>query len=340
MVRLVNILRNKWYQKATGLVDKRPTVLNVQTIGLLSHRLEKLMRWTIQDIPDQSGRVAVVTGGNSGIGFETVRGLAQRGAHVILACRDEGKGNHARAQLLADHPDADIVVERLDLADLQSVRAFASRVIDNHDRLDLLVNNAGVMVPPFGRTADGFELQFGTNHLGHFALTGLLLDRINATPGGRVVIVSSVAHKFGKVDFDNLNAEKGYKKTRAYALSKLANLLFQTELQRRLEAAGHQTLVTAAHPGWTATNLQAHASTFQFLNPYLAMTPAQGALPTLFAATSPDAKTGRYYGPNGLFEMRGVPVEVKPVRAARDPKVAQRLWEASESLTGVSQTVH
>jgi len=293
------------------------------------------MRWTIQDIPDQSGRVAIVTGGNSGIGFETVRGLAERGARVILACRDESKGNCARDQILADCAEADIVVERLDLADLQSVREFASRVLDNHDRLDLLVNNAGVMVPPLGRTAEGFELQFGTNHLGHFALTGLLIDRINATPGGRIVIVSSVAHKFGKVDFDNLNAEKGYKKARAYALSKLANLLFQTELQRRLDLAGHGTLVTAAHPGWTATNLQAHASTFQFLNPYLAMTPAQGAMPTLFAATSPDAKPAGYYGPNGLFEMRGAPVEVKPVRAARDQAVAERLWEVSESLTSV-----
>lgn len=290
--------------------------------------------WSIQDIPDQSGRVAIVTGGNSGIGLETVRGLAIRGGHVVLACRNEEKGRRARDEVRADYSDADIDVEPLDLADLRSVRAFADRM-NRHAAIHLLVNNAGVMVPPFGKTRDGFELQFGTNHLGHFALTGRLIDRLGATAGSRVVIVSSVAHKLGRIDFDNLNAERGYNRSRAYAASKLANLLFQFELDRRLREAGHETMVTASHPGWTATNLQANAATFRWLNPYFAMSPAQGALPSLFAATSPDADSGAYYGPDGLFEMRGAPTRVRTTRAARDPQVAERLWNVSEELTGV-----
>lgn len=293
------------------------------------------MSWTVQSIPDQTGRTAIVTGGNSGIGLETVRALAARGARVILACRDESRGRVAREAVLGSAPDAKVEVGRLDLAELASVRDFAGRFLAAHERLDLLVNNAGVMAIPMARTADGFEMQFGTNHLGHFALTGLLLERLVATPGSRVVTVASLAHKLGKVDFGNLNAEKGYSKTRAYGQSKLANLLFAYELQRRLEQAGAKTSAMAAHPGWTSTNLQAHTPLFRALNPVFAMTAEQGALPTLFAATSPDAVPAGYYGPGGLMEMRGAPCLVSSSRASHDCDVAARLWHVSEELTGV-----
>jgi NAD(P)-dependent dehydrogenase (short-subunit alcohol dehydrogenase family) len=216
------------------------------------------------------------------------------------------------------------------------VEAFANSFRSSHERLDLLINNAGVMVPPFGTTEDGFELQFGCNHLGHFALTGRLLDRLESTAGARVVNVSSMAHRQGSMDFDNLNAEKGYAKWPAYGQSKLANLLFTFELQRRLEASGSSVIATAAHPGWTGTDLQRHSGFISLMNRFFAQTPPMGALPTLRAAVDPEAAGGDYFGPKGFYEMRGYPVKVGTTDAARSEADAARLWAVSEELTRVS----
>ncbi len=292
-------------------------------------------QWTAADMPDQTGRVAIVTGANSGIGYETARALAAHNAHVVLACRSLDKAEGAKARLLKEMPEASLHVMPLDLSSLASVRAFAGAFLAAYDRLDLLINNAGVMVPPLTKTEDGFELQFGTNHLGHFALTGLLLPLINHTPHARIVTVSSTAHKMGKIDFDNLNAEKSYSKWPFYGQSKLANLLFTYELQRRLAQAGETTLAVAAHPGWTATNLQQHTGQVQFLNRFFAMTPEQGALPTLFAATAPDVSGGAYFGPDGFFEMNGHPTRVTSIPRSHDEAVAARLWTVSEAMTGM-----
>src|SRR5258708_5786498 len=253
-------------------------------------------QWTENNIPDQIGRVAIVTGANSGIGWETARALAQKGATVIMACRSQSKANPAADQIKALNPSGQVVVMSLDLGDLDSVRGFAAAFRKQYDRLDLLINNAGVMVPPYGKTKQGHEQQFGINHLGHFALTGLLLDMLNSTHGARIVTVSSTSHQFGIINFDDLNWERHYPPQRAYGQSKLANLLFTYELQRRLAAAGQSTLAVAAHPGWTATNLQQHASIIQRLNPIFAQTTDMGALPTLYAATAPDVQGGAYYG--------------------------------------------
>ncbi|HLY27968.1 MAG TPA: SDR family NAD(P)-dependent oxidoreductase [Aggregatilineales bacterium] len=291
--------------------------------------------WTENDIPSQSGRVAIVTGANSGIGWETARALAQKGATVIMACRSLERANAAANQVKALKPAGKVVVMPLDLGDLESVRAFAAEFLKQYDRLDLLINNAGVMVPPYGKTAQGFEQQFGINHLGHFALTGLLLDRLNATPSARIVTVSSGAHQFGIINFDDLNWERAYPRQRAYGQSKLANLLFTYELQRRLTAAGQGTLAVASHPGWTSTNLQQHSGVAQLLNPILAQRSNMGALPTLNAATAPDVRGGDYFGPDGLFEMRGYPEKVNSNARSHDEAVAQRLWKVSEELTQV-----
>jgi NAD(P)-dependent dehydrogenase (short-subunit alcohol dehydrogenase family) len=229
----------------------------------------------------------------------------------------------------------DATLMALDLASLESVAAFADAFAARYDALDLLINNAGVMVPPFGRTADGFETQFGTNHLGHFALTARLLPLVKDRPGARVVTVSSIAHKSGRMDFDNLNAEKGYRAWSAYGRSKLANLLFTYELERRLRAGGAKAVAVAAHPGWTATNLQGDGLFMRAANRLLAMPPLAGALPTLRAATDPDARGGDYFGPAGWFELRGAPTKVRSTPASQDPDVARRLWEVSEALTGV-----
>lgn len=292
--------------------------------------------WTLDKMPDMSGKVAIVTGANSGLGLETVRPLAARGATVIMACRNLDKANVALQELLAEQPEASIALMRLDLADLFSIRRFAEEFLDRYDQLHLLINNAGVMqLPECQQTADGFEMQFGTNHLGHFALTGLLIETLNRTPGARVVTVSSMGHRFGRMNFDNLNAERFYNARTAYADSKLANLLFTYELQRRLEEAGKETIATAAHPGWTETNLQQHSSGLQFLNRFLAMQPEQGALPTLYAATASDVPGGAYYGPNGLAEMRGYPKQVGSSKLSQNREISQRLWAVSEELTGV-----
>jgi NAD(P)-dependent dehydrogenase (short-subunit alcohol dehydrogenase family) len=291
--------------------------------------------WTESNMLDQTGRVAIVTGANSGIGWDTARALAQKGATVIMACRNAQKANPAAERINALKPTGKIVVMPLDLGDLDSVRAFAAEFRAHYTRLDLLINNAGVMMPPYGKTVQGFEQQFGINHLGHFALTGLLLDMLNATPGARIVTLSSGSHQFGVINFEDLNWERNYPAQRSYGQSKLANLLFTYELQRRLTAAGHQTLAVAAHPGWTATNLQQHSGVIQRLNPIFAQTTDMGALPTLYAATAPDVHGGEYFGPDGLFEMRGYPKKVTSNARSHDELVARRLWAISEDLTHV-----
>ena len=284
---------------------------------------------------DQTGRIAIVTGSNSGIGFETARVLAEKGAHVVMACRNLDKANPRADEIRSAHPGANLEVMALDLADLSSVRSFAEAFRAKHSRLDLLINNAGIMVPPYGKTAQGFETQFGVNHLGHFALTGSLLDLITSTPGSRIVTVSSVAHNFGKIQFSDLNWENGYNAQSAYGQSKLANLLFTYELQRRLEAAGKDTLAVAAHPGWTETNLQEHAKAIKFLNRFFSQQPSMGALPTLYAAAGSDVNGAEYYGPGGFLEMNGPPKKVKSNKRSHDDNVAERLWNVSEELTGV-----
>ena len=303
--------------------------------------------WTADDMPDLTGRTAVVTGANSGIGLPTARELAGHGADVTLAVRDRARGEQARAAILAAIPDARVEVMALDLADLSSVRAFAADWSAAHpEGLDLLVNNAGVMAIPRRQTVDGFEMQLGTNHLGHFALTGLLMPALVARPRSRVVTVSSGAHRFGRMDFDDLMGERGYHPWRAYGQSKLANLLFTAELQRRLDESGVPTLAVAAHPGYAATNLQAVGprmsgrtwlvQPIELANRVLAQSAEMGALPTLFAATAPGLPGDAYVGPDGFMEQRGHPRLVGRSSAARNAADARRLWQASERLTGVT----
>jgi NAD(P)-dependent dehydrogenase (short-subunit alcohol dehydrogenase family) len=291
-------------------------------------------KWTVDDIPDQTGRIAIVTGANTGIGYETARALAHAGADVTLACRSREKGEAAAARIAGEGPRGRAVFQALDLADLESVRRFAGDFAKAHDRIDLLVNNAGVMVPPESRTKQGSELQLGVNHLGHFALTNALLDLLRATPGARVVSVSSMAHRIGKMDFEDLDfARRGYDAWAAYGQSKLANLLFTFELQRRLETEDAGVIAVAAHPGWTGTDLQRHAWYVRLMNIFIAMSPAQGALPTLRAATDPEVRGGDYYGPHGFREMRGYPVRVGTTDAAKSVEDAARLWKVSEERT-------
>ena len=293
-------------------------------------------KWTENDIPDQTGRVAVVTGANSGIGFETARALAVKGATVVLACRNLAKGQEALEKITTAHSVARVDLMVLDLSDLQSIREFAHVFKEKYDRLDLLINNAGVMVPPYSKTREGFELQFGTNHLGHFALTGLLIDVMINTGSGRIVNVSSMAHKAGKIDFDDLQWDtRQYKPWQAYGDSKIANLYFTSELQRRLNEKGAAVKVTAAHPGWTATDLQRNSGIVRFLNNFFAQKPEAGAWPTLLAAVDSIANGGDFYGPRGFMEMKGHPQKVKTNKLAEDPTIAARLWDVSEQLTDV-----
>ena len=298
-------------------------------------------KWTADRIPDQSGRTAVVTGANSGLGLVTSRELARKGAAVVLACRNLEKGEAARKEIEAHAPGAQLELEELDLASLDSVREFAERFKASHEGLDLLINNAGVMATPRRSTADGFELQFGTNHLGHFALTGLLIGEMEGREDARVVTLSSNAHKFGRIAFDNLGGDRRYFRWRAYGQSKLANLLFALELDRRLRAAGSTVKSLAAHPGYAATNLQfagppgLDAAVMKGLNRGFAQNDELGALPTLYAATQPGLEGGTFCGPDGFLEQRGHPKPVSPSGAARDEQVARRLWEVSEEMTGV-----
>jgi NAD(P)-dependent dehydrogenase (short-subunit alcohol dehydrogenase family) len=298
-------------------------------------------RWTATNVPDQTGRTAVITGANTGIGFETAAVLAGRGASVVLAVRNLDKGKDAAARIAAATPGAAVAIQRLDLSSLDSVRAAAEELRSRHDTIDLLVNNAGVMYTPRSTTADGFELQFGTNHLGHFALTGLLLDRLLPAAGSRVITVSSIGHRIlARIHFDDLQFERRYNRIAAYGQAKLANLMFTFELQRRL-APHHTTIAVAAHPGGSNTeldrNLPAPLRTVsRVLSPLIGQSAAMGALPTLRAATDPAVRGGQYYGPDGFRETRGHPTLVQSSAQSHDADAQHRLWAVSEQLTGVT----
>ena len=297
------------------------------------------------DVPDQSQKKFVITGANSGIGYEAALVLAKKGASVTLACRSVEKAEAAVGLLRLAVPEAKLEVEPLDLSDLGSVRAFAERFRNAHERLDCLINNAGVMALPRTLTKDGFEMQIGTNHLGHFALTGLLMDRLAAAPHARIVTVSSQAHRMGSIDFDDMMGERRYDKWRAYGQSKLANLLFTLGLAKRLREKHSHVIAVAAHPGYAATDLQRRgpeASKSKLMgalmaasNAIFAQPASKGALPTLRAATDPSAENGDYYGPGGPLESFGSPVKVRGNAKSQDAAVAERLWQVSEDLTGV-----
>ena len=303
-----------------------------------------MFEWTAANIPDQTGKFAIVTG-TGGLGYETALELASRGAEVVLAGRNRAKGDKSVAKIHAEVPAAKISFEELDLASLDSIAVFADRMKASHRALDTLINNAGVMSPPERKTsADGFELQFGTNHLGHFALTAHLLPLLRAAQKPRVTTVSSGMHRIGQINFDDLQFEKKYRPTAAYGQSKLANLIFAFELQRRSDAKGWGLLSNAAHPGYALTDLIPNGPgtkglNYQFgrlLGLFLSQSPAEGALPTLFAATAVEARPGGYYGPNGTFELIGTPGIARSSRRAQDKALAQRLWDVSEQLTGVT----
>lgn len=302
-------------------------------------------RWNVSDLPRLDDSVVVITGANSGIGFEAARALAGAGAHVVLGCRNPTAGAAARDRIRDEHGAASVEFAALDLADLTSVRAFVDAFRERHARLDVLVNNAGVMALPHRRTADGFEMQLGTNHLGHFALTGLLFERLLATPRSRVVTVSSRAHELGRMRFEDLQGERRYYPWLAYGQSKLANLLFAYELARKLEARALDVTSIACHPGYADTNLQSGAArlarssfregAWRVVNRTFAQSTAMGALPTLYAAFAEDVRAGDFIGPGGLLELRGHPVKVTSNRRSHDRETAARLWSVSEELTGV-----
>ena len=305
-----------------------------------------MARWTLDDMPDLTGRVAVVTGANSGVGLVSTKALAAKGATVVMGCRDAGRAEAAASSVRAEVPGAKLDVQPLDLASLESIARFADAVRARSPAVDVLMNNAGVMALPRALTKDGFEAQLGTNHLGHFALTLRLLPALDAAPAPRVVTVASTAHRWGTLNFDDLMGERAYTAWGAYGQSKLANLLFAYELERRLRATGRKALSVAAHPGYSATNLPHVAPRLtgaRFTawlmsagSVVLAMSAEQGALPQLRAATDPTVRGGEYYGPSGLMELRGHPVRVDSSGASKDEAAAGRLWDVSERLTGVS----
>ncbi|MCO4744811.1 MAG: SDR family NAD(P)-dependent oxidoreductase [Proteobacteria bacterium] len=295
--------------------------------------------FTAADVGDQSGKTFMVTGANTGIGFEAAKVLAARGGRVLMGCRNPTKAEDARARILADHPDADVILVAIDLGDLASVRAAADVVLEE-SRLDVLINNAGLMTPPRQLTKDGFESQFGVNHLGPFALTGLLLPLVEKTDGGRIVNTASTGHRFGSINFDDLAAEKSYVPLTRYGASKLANILHAYELDRRLKAKGSATLASAVHPGGTDSDLFRHMPQL-FVNGirpfarFVLNQPPEGAWPTLLAATHPEVRGGDYYGPAHLFQLFGPAKEVRSNRASHDEALAKRLWDWSVELTGV-----
>jgi NAD(P)-dependent dehydrogenase (short-subunit alcohol dehydrogenase family) len=305
---------------------------------------ETMTDWTIADIPPQGGKLAVVTGATGGLGYQTAIRLAQAGAEVVLTGRNEAKGREAVSKIRNQFPDAKIGFDVLDLASLASVADFARRFATTHSSLDLLINNAGVMALPTRQTtADGFEMQFGTNYLGHYALTARLLALLRRAYQPRVVSLSSIAHRTGFIQFSDLQGERFYSPWKAYNQSKLAMLMFALELQRRSDAAGWNLISTASHPGWARTDLFANGPGFglisvasQFAAPLFSQSAESGALPTLFAATSPQAEGGGYYGPNGLYELRGPPAPARIMPQARDNAAAAKLWDVSQQLTGVS----
>lgn len=300
--------------------------------------------WTTANIPDLTGKVMIVTGANIGLGFETAKEFARKGAQTVMACRNMDKAQTARESILSEIPQAQAEIMQLDLSSLASVHQFADAFKAKYERLDVLANNAGIMMTPYGSTKDGFEQQFGTNHLGHFALTGLLLDTLLATPGARVVNVSSSGHRMGVMDFDDLMfaGGKGYTGRSGYGRSKLANILFTYELQRRFEAAGVDAMALAAHPGGSNTNLDQYLRDKWYFNlarplaGVVMQSAAMGALPTIRAAVDPNARGGEYYGPGGMMEMRGYPVLVRSNDASHNLADARQLWQVSEALTGVT----
>jgi NAD(P)-dependent dehydrogenase (short-subunit alcohol dehydrogenase family) len=306
-------------------------------------RLLAVPKWSPDDMPKLTGRVALVTGANSGIGFEAARALARAGAHVVLACRDSDRARVARERIERELPSASVETLALDLASLESVRKAALRFADGHERLHVLCNNAGVMAIPRLLTADGFEMQLGVNHFGHFALTGLLLGPLLRSGGARVVSVSSLAHRTGRMRFDDLDGAERYQKWEAYCQSKLANLLFAYELDRRLRATGAEAISVACHPGYANTNLQQvgpalfgsgiTAAFFRVSNALLAQSAHNGAWPTLFAATAQDVQGGDYIGPGGPGELAGAPKKVRSTQAAQDLQAARRLWQISVERT-------
>jgi protochlorophyllide reductase len=303
-----------------------------------------MSHWTTADIPDLHGYTVLVTGANSGLGLETTRALAAKGAHVVMACRNLEKGRTALSSLEESIPGASLELVQLDLASLAGVRDFAERFQAQHRQLHLLFNNAGVMAIPYRKTPDGFEWQFGTNYLGHFALTGLLMPTLLATPKSRVISTSSTAQMMGKIELDNLNSERSYSRWSAYGTSKLANVMFAFELQRRLSRAGVETISACAHPGISSTNLQTTSTTesaaaierlMYFFFGGVFQSAAMGALPQLYAATSPSISGGEYIGPSGLLQIAGYPRKVQAVKRAYDEQVAAKLWEVSVEMTGV-----
>jgi NAD(P)-dependent dehydrogenase (short-subunit alcohol dehydrogenase family) len=302
-------------------------------------------KWTTADIPDQSGRVAVITGANTGLGFWTAAALADKGAHVVLAIRNLDKGKEAASAITAKNPNAVVTLQQLDLTSLDAIRETADELKAAYQRIDLLINNAGVMYTDKDTTKDGFELQFGTNHLGHFAFTGLLLDGLLPVDGSRVVTVSSIGHRIlAKIHFDDLQWERSYNRVRAYGQSKLANLMFTYELQRRLAAKRAPTVALAAHPGGSNTELTRNIPNLlkpavDVVWPLFSQSAEMGALPTLRAATDPAAQGGQYYGPDGIGEQRGHPKVVQSSKQSHDDAQQRRLWEVSEELTGVTYPV-
>jgi NAD(P)-dependent dehydrogenase (short-subunit alcohol dehydrogenase family) len=302
-------------------------------------------RWTADELPDLSDRVIVVTGANGGLGWETSRALARHGAHVIMACRSAEKAAEAAQRIEDEDVSGHVEPWALDLASLRSIEAFAERLAAQHDELHGLCNNAGVMALPHRTTADGFEMQLGTNHLGHYALTGRLLPLLLAAEGSRVVTVTSLMHRTGRIDFDDLQGERRYRKWAAYSQSKLANLLFTYELQRRLGAAQVETIAVACHPGYSSTNLQLEAARMAgsalvgrmmaAANRVAAQSPEMGALPSLYALTGEDVRGGDLIGPGGPMQLWGYPAKVEPAAHAKDPEPAARLWAVSQQLTGV-----
>jgi NAD(P)-dependent dehydrogenase (short-subunit alcohol dehydrogenase family) len=301
--------------------------------------------WNTTDIPDQSAKIVVITGANSGIGFAAAKAMAEKGARVIFACRSQERGSAAVRSISSVHPSANVELILLDLADLASVHAFASEFSERYDSLDILINNAGLMALPRSTTADGFEMQFGVNHLGHFALTGLLMNRLLAADRARIVNVSSALHLSGVINFDDLNGESSYNKWSAYSQSKLANLLFAFELNRRLEKNGYDAISVGCHPGYAATNLQAKgpemshnlllARIMTVGNRLFAQSAEKGALPTLYAAAAPDVNGCDYIGPDSLMGQRGYPKKIFSSSVSYAANTAARLWQVSEELTGV-----
>jgi NAD(P)-dependent dehydrogenase (short-subunit alcohol dehydrogenase family) len=301
-------------------------------------------KWTAADVPDQTGRVAIITGANTGIGYEAAAVLATKGAHVVLAVRSLDKGKNAVDRITAKAPHADVTLQQLDLTSLYNIREAADTLRATYPSIDLLINNAGVMMTPKETTKDGFELQFGTNHLGHFALTGQLLDNLLPVEGSRVVTISSSTHRIGRINFDDLQSERRYNRLAAYGQSKLANLLFTYELARRLANKGAPTIAVAAHPGGSNTELTRNLPGLirqptELLWGLLAQNAEMGALPTLRAATDPDVRNAQYYGPDGIGEQRGHPKLVQSNAKSHDENVQRRLWTVSEELTGVTYPV-